>query len=148
MTQIDFYFNAADKFKLVATLSNKAVTQFLAGAPLTRMRLFTPDEATTTRVETMLWTFQQTSFLPHCRVGSPRSSETPLIVDHQLENNLVHDEVLLNLCPQYPPFFSRFRRLIEIVGTGDDDKVAAREKFRFYRDRGYEIRSHDVAGKV
>ncbi len=150
MTQIDFYFNAADKLKLVATLSNKAVTQYLSGIPLTRMCLFTPDEETTVRVETALWTFQQTSFLPHCRAGNPRSSETPLIVDHQfgVEANLLHDEVLLNLCPQYPSFFSRFRRLIEIVGNGDDDKAAAREKFRFYRDRGYEIRSHDVAGKV
>lgn len=147
MTQIDFYFNAADKVKLAVTLSSKAVAQFLTGVPHNRMLLVTPDEATAQRVEAALWTFQQTSFLPHCRGGDPRAHETPIIVGYG-EDEPVHDEVLLNLCPQYPAFFSRFRRLIEIVGTSEDDKAAARERFRFYRDRGYEIRSHDVTGKV
>lgn len=146
MTQIDFYFNAADKFKLAATLSSKAVAQFLSGVPHTRMFLFAPDEDTAQRVETALWTFQQTSFLPHCRGGHPRSHETPIIVGHGVDQP-VHDEVLLNLCPQYPAFFSRFRRLIEIVGTSEEDKSVARDRFRFYRDRGYEIRSHDVTGR-
>jgi DNA polymerase-3 subunit chi len=147
MTQIDFYFNAADKLKLAATLSSKAVAQFLSGIPHTRMFLFTPDEATTQRVEAALWTFQQTSFLPHCRGEDRNAHETPIIVGHGVDHPL-HDEVLLNLCPQYPAFFSRFRRLIEIVGTGEEDKSAARERFRFYRDRGYEIRSHDVTGRA
>lgn len=147
MTQIDFYFNAADKVKLAVTLSSKAVAQFLAGLPHSRIFVFAPDEATTQRVEAALWTSQQTSFLPHCRGGDSKSHETPIIVGCGAEEP-VHDEVLLNLCPQHPAFFSRFRRLIEIVGTSEDDKAAARERFRFYRDRGYEIRSHDVIGKV
>ena len=43
-------------------------------------------------------------------------------------------------------FFSRFQRLIEIVSADDaDDKQQARERFRYYRDRGYEIRTHDLA---
>ena len=44
-------------------------------------------------------------------------------------------------------FFSRFRRLIEIVGADEVDKAQARIRYKFYRDRGYEIKSYDAAGK-
>ena len=141
MTQVDFYFNATDKYRLVANLSNKAAAQ------ATRMFVFTPDEQATQHMESVLWSFQQTSFIPHCRSQHALAAETPVIVDYQAEP-LIHDDVLLNLCATHPPFFSRFRRLIEIVGNDEADKTAARERFKFYRDRGYEISRHDVAGKV
>ena len=37
------------------------------------------------------------------------------------------------------------QRLIEIVSLDDADVGAARARYRFYRDRGYEIRSHDLS---
>ena len=43
---------------------------------------------------------------------------------------------------QPPPFFSRFERLAEIVGV--DDAAAGRERYKFYRERGYELRAHDM----
>jgi len=61
---------------------------------------------------------------------------------------LAHDDILLNLHTEQPPFFSRFHRLIEIVSAEENDRAAARERFRFYRDRGYEIHSHDIGNKA
>jgi DNA polymerase III subunit chi len=51
--------------------------------------------------------------------------------------------VLINLHETPPPFFSRFERLAEIVS--EDGAAAARERFRFYRERGYELRTHNMA---
>jgi DNA polymerase III subunit chi len=51
--------------------------------------------------------------------------------------------VLVNLHPEPPPFFSRFERLAEIVGASEDDLLAGRARFRFYRERGYDMRQHD-----
>jgi hypothetical protein len=48
--------------------------------------------------------------------------------------------VLVNLGGDLPPGFSRFDRLIEIVGTDETDRIPARERFKFYRDRGYAAR--------
>jgi DNA polymerase-3 subunit chi len=73
----------------------------------------------------------------------PRSAST-VIVDYQGET-LLNDDVLLNLRPEWPAFFSRFQRLVEIVGLDEADRAQARERFRFYRDRGYEIRTHDLS---
>jgi len=43
-----------------------------------------------------------------------------------------------------PSYFSRFRRVVEIVTRDSDDRALARDRFRFYRDRGYEITTHDL----
>jgi DNA polymerase-3 subunit chi len=141
MTQIDFYFNVADKYKLAASLSQKAQVQE------SRIFLFTPNEAATKQLESILWSFQQSSFVPHCRSGHALAAETLTIVDHESEV-LVHDDILLNLCSDQPSFFSRFQRLIEMVGHEQADKVTGRTRYRFYLDRGYEIRQHDMQGKI
>jgi DNA polymerase-3 subunit chi len=84
-------------------------------------------------------------FVPHCAPDDPLAADTPVIVDCRGEP-LAHEEVLVNLRPEWPPFFSRFQRLIEIVGTDGEDRAQARERFRFYRNRGYEIHTHDLSG--
>ena len=63
-------------------------------------------------------------------------------------DKLLHDDVLINLQHPQPTIFSRFKRLIEIVGADEADKVLARARYKFYRDRGYEIRSYDALGKA
>lgn len=140
MTQIDFYFNAGDKYRLAARLGAKSLEQ------ANRIFMLTPDAEVTAELESLLWTWQNTSFLPHCRSRHPLAAETPLIVDHDA-TVMVHDDILLNLCASHPPQFSRFRRLIEVVGPTEEDKAAARLRFKFYRDRGYQINRHDMTGK-
>ena len=138
MTRIDFYFEAEDKLRVACRLSAKAAQQKL------RVLIYAPDEAEAQRIDKLLWTWQATGFLPHCMTRSPLAAQTPVLITHDPEDT-PHDEVLLNLHSQWPPAFSRFQRLVEIVGRDDTDREAARERFRFYRDRGYEIVNHDLS---
>ena len=138
MTRIDFYFEAEDKLQVACRLSAKAAQQML------RVLIYTADEAQAQRIDKMLWTWQATGFLPHCMTRSPLAAQTPVLITHDPEDT-PHDEVLLNLHYEWPPAFSRFQRLVEIVGRDDEDRAAARGRFRFYRDRGYEIVNHDLS---
>ena len=138
MTQIDFYTHVEDKLKTACTLAGKAFAHGL------RLTVYCPDRETVQRLDRLLWTTPATGFVPHCGPDDPLAGETPVIIDCG-GDNLLHDEVLLNLRPEWPPFFSRFQRLIEIVSLEDADRAGARERFRFYRDRGYEIRTHDLS---
>lgn len=138
MTRIDFYFDAEDKLQVACRLSAKAAQHKL------RVLIYAPDEAEAQRIDKMLWTWQATGFLPHCMTTSPLAAQTPVLITHDPEDT-PHDEVLLNLHSAWPPAFSRFRRLVEIVGCDEDDREAARARFRFYRDRGYEIAKHDLS---
>ena len=139
MTQIDFYTHVEDKLKTACTLAGKACAQGL------KLTICCPDAETAQRLDRMLWLSPPTGFVPHCAPGDPLAAQTPVIVDAHGEDNLLHDEVLLNLRAGQPQFFGRYQRLIEIVGLDDDDRAGARERFRFYRDRGYEIRTHDLS---
>ena len=138
MTRIDFYFEAADKLQVACRLSAKAVQQKL------RVLIYACDEAQAQRIDKLLWTWQATGFLPHCMARSPLAAQTPVLITHEPDDT-PHDEVLLNLHFEWPPAFSRFQRLVEIVGRDDEDREAARARFRFYRDRGYEIVKHDLS---
>ena len=138
MTQIDFYSHADNKLQVACSLSVQALERSL------RVMIYTADADTTDKLDKLMWCYPAIGFIPHCRATDRLAAETPVIIDH-LAEPLPHDEVLLNLHPAYPLFFSRFQRLIEIVGTDEKDSQAGRERFRFYRDRGYEIRHHDLS---
>jgi DNA polymerase-3 subunit chi len=138
MTQIDFYTHVDNKLQTLCTLAAKAIGK---GA---RLMILTPDPETTERVDKLLWTQPAIGFLPHCRAHHRLAAVTPIVLDHSPEP-VAHEEVLVNLCSECPPVFSRFERLIEIVSLDDADREQARARFRFYRERGYDIRTHDLS---
>jgi DNA polymerase-3 subunit chi len=138
MTQIDFYTHVEDKLRTACQLAGKAFAHGL------KVTVFCPDREAAQRFDRALWMTPAIGFVPHCAPDDPLAAETPVIVDCTGER-LLHDELLLNLRPEWPPFFSRFQRLIEIVSLDERDRVDARERFRFYRERGYEIRTHDLS---
>lgn len=140
MTQIDFYTQVDDKLQTACKLTAKARSLGL------RVTLFCPDRETASRLDRMLWSVPATGFMPHCRPDDPLAAVTPVLIDSSGEIPL-HDEVLINLHTEWPGCFSRFQRLAEIVSTDDADRSEARARFRFYRDRGYEIRTHDLSSR-
>lgn len=138
MTRIDFYFEAEDKLQVACRLSAKAAQQKL------RVLIYVADDAQAQKIDKMLWTWKPTGFVPHCMTRSPLAAETQVLITRDPEDT-PHDEVLLNLHSAWPPAFSRFHRLVEIVGSDEQDREAARGRFRFYRDRGYQIAKHDLS---
>ena len=139
MTRIEFFFNVENKLQKVAELSEKVVNKGR------RLMVFTPDMELALQLEHLLWTHPPTGFMPHCRAENELATVTPIIIDG-LGAQLTHNDVLINLQSQHPPFFSRFTRLIEIVGMDEEDKTAARKRYSFYRDRGYDIKTFNAQG--
>lgn len=141
MTQIDFYTNVADKLQMACRIVAKA---YGLGH---KMFVCCPDAATAQQLDRLLWVTPPTAFIPHCAAGDALVSMTPVIVDHR-GGDPVHDQLLLNLRAEWPPYFGRFERLVEIVSVDPEDRRSARERYKFYRDRGYDIRAHDLGGIV
>jgi DNA polymerase-3 subunit chi len=139
MTRVEFFFNVEDKLQKLAELSEKAIAKNV------KLLMFTKNKEAATEIQQYLWSLPK-QFLPNYLATDALASAAPIVVDWQGEK-LFHDEVLVNLQHSQPLFFSRFRRLIEIVGVDEADKADARVRYKFYRDRGYEIKSYDAAGK-
>ncbi len=138
MTRIDFYSNAEPKLQVACQLTAKAFQQQM------RVVIYAPDENVARSLDKLLWTYQAIGFVPHCLASHALAPETPVVIALD-EGGIPHDKVMLNLHGETPPSFSRFERLIEVVSADEDDRRLARERYRLYRDRGYEIRHHDLA---
>ena len=138
MTRIDFYFNVGDKQQVAAGLVESAL------AKRRQVTISVADESGAMNVSNDLWQHKPESFLPNVLANHVAAAHTPVAI-HWQNQVMLQDELLINLTQAEPSFFSRFTQLIELVGDDEQDKIAARARFKFYRDRGYEIKSIDYA---
>jgi DNA polymerase III subunit chi len=138
MTSVDFYFNADDRLQVACRLAAKALKQ------RSRMLIYAPDADTAARLDTLMWSWPATGFVPHCRAQAPLAAETPVLIASG-EETPEGCELLLNLGAECPPHFERFARLLEVISVSDEEKASGRSRYRFYKERGYAIASHDLA---
>ncbi|MGH8128785.1 MAG: DNA polymerase III subunit chi [Gammaproteobacteria bacterium] len=139
MTRIDFYITrdaeALGRERFTCRLAHKV---FGLGQPL---HIHAGDETQLARLDDLLWTFSDTSFLPHARLGATPGAPITLDCADAPEPA---PELLINLAPDIPAFFSRFARLAEVIGADPASRETGREHFRFYRDRGYALQVHNL----
>ncbi len=140
MTQIFFYHNAADRIAATVALIGKAFTQKKA------LLIYAPDAEIAATLDRQLWMHPPTGFVPHVRSDTPLAHETPVLIADKLDS-LAQDERLINLSAEVPPGFSRFTSVIEVVGQNEEERLAGRQRVKFYKDRGYEIKFIDLTGK-
>lgn len=142
MTEVNFHSRVAQPMAYACRLLRKAVRK---GAKV----VVTGPQATLTALDAALWTVEPLDFIPHVmpmpgRPLAPRFLETPLWL-HVTLADAVHHQVLVNLGSEAPAGFESFERVIEIVGTDDDSRLAGRHRWKHYASRGYEIIHHEVA---
>lgn len=145
MTRVDFYIlkqNAARE-RFVCRLTEKVYKQGR------KIVLHTDDEAAAAALDELLWTWRQGSFIPHELYGDGGGGEDcPVWVNHATEPAGGQHDVLINLgnAAEPPHFFSRFERVAEIVDANAQTAPAARQRYRFYQQRGYSLQTHHIAG--
>ena len=137
MTQVFFYHGASDKIAAACALLGGA---YAKNKPVL---VYAPENDVASDVDRMLWTHSALSFVPHCRSGSHLAGETPILITDNLDQP-PQDDRLMNLSQVVPPGFSRFHSLIEVVGPEEADRSSARDRVKFYKDRGYEVRYFDL----
>ncbi len=138
MTKVDFYTGSPDKLRTACQLSHKAMQNGV------RVIISAPNAALTDALDRLLWHFPPTAFIPHCRNDAEQAGQMPVILDNDSEK-FPHHDLLISLHEECVSFFSRFERVIEIIGHDAEDSHRGRERFKFYRDRGYELRHIDLS---
>ena len=140
MTQVDFYIlgDEAPQARplLTCRLTEKAWKQGH------RIYINTDSSQQLRDLDDLLWTFRAGSFIPHA-VYTGVDDGQPVELGHATEP-AGHNDVLVNLSNEVPAFFSRFDRVVELVGANEDERVAARERYRYYQDRGYTLHTHKL----
>lgn len=139
MTRVDFYIlpQADDEARwlFACRLVDKA---WRLG---NRLLVHTASHAIAQHLDELLWTFRTDSFLPHALL--PAGKTTPVHIGWG-EDSTHHHDLLINLGDSIPGFFSRFERVAEIVTQQPQQLADSRERYRFYRERGYELHINDM----
>jgi DNA polymerase-3 subunit chi len=140
MTEVAFHFNVPDKLGYACRLLRKAAA---AGSKV----VVTGEPDLLRSLDTELWTFSATDFIPHCDVAAADAqvvAASPVLLA-QTPRGTPHLQVLVNLGGSVPDGFERFERLIELVTQDEGDRQQARSRWKHYADRGYQITRHDIA---
>lgn len=141
MTRVDFYVlpgnEALQRAKFACRLADKA---YRLGH---HVYIHTGSDEQSQQIDTLLWTFQQGSFIPHCLHREAGDEAPPVMLGHDAEPDQ-QTEVLINLAADVPLFFSRFERVAELVDQHPETREQGRSRYSFYRDRGYPLNSHKI----
>ncbi len=147
MTRIDFAFGAPDRLRMACEVVGK---HYLAGRQLV---VYTQDRQRLARFDQLLWGFDATAFIPHVQADDPLAGQTAVLLAADAPALLLaqadrRQSWLINLDLNCPPGSEKFERILEIVSNHDDDKLAARERWRQYKEAGHDLHAHDVSGKA
>lgn len=139
MTRIDFY--VLDSNQTQARLQFACRLAYKAWEQNRHVYLHCASEAEAEQLDGLLWSFRADSFLPHA-LHPDQPAEA--VVCGWGDDPTPHHDLLINLSNDTPDFFSRFNRLAEILVEHDPILTPARERFRFYRKRGYPLKTHQI----
>lgn len=141
MTLVRFYVlsdsSVRARERFVCKLANRSLKE---GA---RTYIHVADPADCQRLDELLWTFSDQSFIPHEICGDSPESDCPVTIGCDREPGDDY-QVLINLAQEVPHFFSRFEKTMEVIDTHETVKEAGRQRYKFYKDRGYPLESHPV----
>lgn len=141
MPKIDFYVlpdaDSDARDRLACRLAEKA---YGLGH---RVHIHTDSREDALRLDSVLWTFRDRSFVPH-EIEPAIRNACPVSIGH--DGTPQQCEVLINLAALVPTFFDRFERVAEIICQTDEARDAGRERYRFYREQGCELSHHTLAG--
>ena len=94
-------------------------------------------------LDELLWTFKEDSFIPHNLQGEGPEPPPPVQIGYSKEPRDYQD-ILLNLADDVPNFYTRFRRVIELVPNNEIGKERSRTHYREYRSKGCDLQTHTI----
>jgi DNA polymerase-3 subunit chi len=144
VTQVDFYILDSDSDDARLRLACKIVDK--ATQLDNHVFIHATSDGEARQIDELLWTFSQGSFIPH-RIVRGELTESPLepvLIGVNQQPGTGRWDVLINLAGDVPEFFSRYQRVAEVVDANATRREQSRERYRFYRDRGYRLNTHQV----
>lgn len=139
MTQVDFYIlpetTSEARWLFACRLIDKVQRMGM------RVLVALDSETDARAFDELLWTFKPESFIPHQLLNAGKPAAVEITFTQEAGD---HQGLLLNLSKTTPPYFSRFERLSEVVIQEQQSLQSSRERFSFYKSRGYPIETRKL----
>jgi len=107
-------------------------------------------DAEVARLDDLLWTFRQGSFVPHEIValgtpGTPSAAPVTMAADPSLAPDA---DLLINLADDVPAGFERYPRVAEVIDGSESSRQSWRRRHRHYQDAGITPETHAVGSSA
>ena len=151
MTQIDFYILSDKHLRSVLSSNGKPDSRLPFACRLIEkihklnknIYIHSNSPTQADEISKSLWQEHKESFLAHeIRNEENKTSKAPIEIGHQLKP-ATHD-VMINLSNEIPSFVGQFDRVVELASDDEKTRETARERYIFYKKRGYPLKTHDL----
>lgn len=107
-----------------------------------RVFLYTRDENETRRLDDLLWSFSDSSFVPHNRQGESDENDSAVLIGHRLVDT-GHD-MLINLSERIPEQPGMFQRIAEIIDETPSTLEHGRQRYTRYKQSDLPLHYHKI----
>lgn len=139
MAQVDFYVLDRVGEQARNTLACKLAEK--AWRMENTIHIHTMNQTDAERLDELLWTFRDGSFVPHELIGG--DTNAPVTIGFGESTGEPRD-LLITLCDEIPAFANTFPRVAELVTADEDCRAKSRLRYAAYRDQGYKIETHKI----
>jgi DNA polymerase-3 subunit chi len=102
----------------------------------------TRDEAETRFMDELMWTFNDSSFLPHAILGSREDSTVPVVIGHSPSEAEAY--LLINLSDEFPTNTQNYQRIAEIINDAPGTLQQGRVRYSAYKHNAYPLHFHEI----
>ena len=142
MARVDFYILAQPDERARQLLACKLAEK--AWRLDNSVYIHTKDRAHAERLDELLWTFRDGSFVPHGLADRNDGTESSPIVIGCNTDGVEARDLLINLGDEIPEFAQGFPRVAELVTSDDNCRSLSRKRYAAYRDQGHDLTTHKL----
>ncbi|NKB76633.1 MAG: DNA polymerase III subunit chi [Gammaproteobacteria bacterium] len=142
MEQVDFYLlgpvDETTRLTTACRIANKAYER--------RMRIYlqTADREQSELLDKLLWTFSQESFVPHTLRNSLTDWKQYPVQIGVGDSGVAGLDLLISLQAAVPADAEKYKRVADLVMDNTEQKQLGRARFRYYREKGVEPKTHQL----
>lgn len=102
-------------------------------------------EVQANEIDDLLWAREPDSFVPHNLSGEVTQYPTPIEISWLGKRNAQRRDLLISLQKHMPEYVASFNQIIDFVPTNEAEKVIARERYKQYRQMGWQMETQQVS---
>jgi len=136
MPRVDFYILALEGTEAREHFCCRLATRAWRQGSTVHVRV--ADEAAAERLDVALWTFDETSFVPHGR--EPAHGDNPIVISPAPAPG----ELMINLTNALPEDWVGHHRIAEIISADEPTRQAGRARYRDYQQAGAAPQTHRI----
>lgn len=140
MKQVQFYLlSQADSAEISAAEIQACELAANAWREGKRVLIACETEQQALNIDETLWAREPDSFVPHNLSGEITTYATPVEISWKGKRNAQRRDVLISLQQEIPDFVTSFNQVIDFVPLEESAKAQARERYKQYRQLGWQL---------